>query len=85
MSLGQCPSAVCPVKPTGHKPTKGRRDLFGLRAKWLHFADERQLRRLAKLHVRIQRRKALIADDHAERLRIQDCCVKRMERAGRLN
>lgn len=75
----------CPVKTTGQAARKSRRDLFGLRAKWLHFADERQLRRLAKLHVRIERRKALIADDHAERLRIQGCCVKRMERAGRLN
>ena len=74
-----------PVKSTGQAPAKKRRDLFGLRAKWLRFADEQQLRRLAKLHVRIERRKALIADDHAERLRIQDCCVKRMERAGRMH
>lgn len=79
------PRPSCPVKTTGQVVMKSRRDLFGLRAKWLRFADERQLRRLAKLHIRIERRKALIADDHAERLRIQDCCVKRMERAGRLN
>ncbi|MDO6587355.1 hypothetical protein Q4543_17725 [Salipiger sp. 1_MG-2023] len=70
------------MKPTGQRLAKKPRDLFGLRAKWLRFADERQLRRLAKLHVRIERRKVLIAEDHAERLRIQDCCVKRMERAG---
>ncbi|MBN8189521.1 hypothetical protein JF540_22810 [Salipiger thiooxidans] len=73
-------NASCPVKSTGQRPAEKRRDLFGLKAKWLRFADERQLRRLAKLHVRIERRKALIADDHAERLRIQDCCVKRMQR-----
>lgn len=75
----------CPVKITGQGGENKRRDLFGLRAKWLRFAEQAELRRLAKLHVRIERRKALIAEDHAERLRIQDRCVKRMERAGRLN
>lgn len=74
-----------PVKVTGQNAEKKRRDLFGLKAKWLRFAEQSELRRLAKLHVRIERRKALIADDHAERLRIQDRCVKRMERAGRLS
>jgi hypothetical protein len=68
------------VKSTGQQPADKRRDLFGLKAKWLRFANERQLRRLAKLHVRIERRKALIADDHAERLRIQDACIKQMRR-----
>lgn len=72
--------ASCPVKSTGQQPADKRRDLFGLKAKWLRFANERQLRRLAKLHVRIERRKALIADDHAERLRIQDACIKQMRR-----
>ena len=69
-------SLVCPVKVTGQ-----RYDLFGLKARWLRFAEEVELRRLAKLHLRIERRKKAIASMHAERLRIMDRCVKRMERA----
>ena len=30
---------------------------FGLRAAWLRFADQVELRRLAKLHMRIERKK----------------------------
>ncbi|APZ53116.1 hypothetical protein Ga0080574_TMP2782 [Salipiger abyssi] len=55
------------------------------RPRWFAFAKAAEISRILFLEARIERRKALIADDHAERLRIQDRCVKRMERAGRLN
>lgn len=54
---------------------------FGLRAAWLRFANELELRRLAKLHMRIERRKRAIAGLVAERRLIMNRCVRRMRRA----
>jgi len=53
---------------------------FGLRAAWLHFANELELRRLAKLHMRIERRKRGMEDLVAERQRIMNRCIRRMRR-----
>jgi len=54
---------------------------FGLRAAWLRFANELELRRLAKLQMRIERRKRGIADLVAERRLIMNRCIRRMRRA----
>lgn len=54
---------------------------FGLHAAWLRFADAMELRRLAKLHVRIERRKRGIADLVEERQRIMNRCIRRMRRS----
>lgn len=54
---------------------------FGLRAAWLRFATELELRRLAKLHMRIERRKRALSDLTAERRLIMNRCIRRMRRA----
>jgi len=58
---------------------------FGLRAAWLHFANEIEIRRLAKLHVRIERierKKAALAVLVGERHTIMRRCIRRMRRVG---
>jgi len=55
---------------------------FGLRAAWLRYANELELRRLAKLHMRIERRKRGIDDLVAERRLIMNRCIRRMRRAS---
>lgn len=54
---------------------------FGLHAAWLRWADEMELRRLAKQHVRIERRKAELRDLVCERRHIMHKCIRRMRRA----
>lgn len=54
---------------------------FGLRAKWLRFAQEIELRRLAVLHLRIERKRANLADLMGERDTIMNRCIRRMRRA----
>ena len=54
--------------------------LFGLYAAWLRYADQRELRRLAKLHLRIERKKHALAELTAERQRIMNRCIRRMRR-----
>ncbi|WP_435659728.1 hypothetical protein [Leisingera caerulea] len=56
-------------------------ELFGLRALWLHFADEMDLRRLAKLHVRIRVKERALHDLKDERRQIMRKCTRRMQRA----
>lgn len=56
-------------------------ELFGLRALWLHFADEMDLRRLAKLHVRIRVKERALHDLKEERRQIMRKCTRRMQRA----
>ncbi len=58
---------------------------FGLRAAWLRFANALELRRLATLHMRIERRKRGLADLVAERKRIMNRCIRRMRRANGKN
>lgn len=53
---------------------------FGLRAAWLHFANELELRRLATLHIRIERRRRGLDDLMVERRRIMNRCIRRMRR-----
>ena len=55
---------------------------FGLRAAWLHFANKIEIRRLAKLHMRIERKKAALAVLVGERQTIMRRCIRRMRRAG---
>ncbi|WIY25787.1 hypothetical protein [Parasedimentitalea psychrophila] len=35
---------------------------FGLHAAWLHFANQMEIRRLAKLHLRSERKKAALSE-----------------------
>lgn len=59
-------------------------DLFGVGANWLRSATEAELRQLAKLHLRIGRRKAGLAGLIVERQLIMNRCIRRMRReAGR--
>ena len=53
---------------------------FGLRAAWLHFANMIELRRLAQLHGRINRRKQSLDELVTERQRIMNRCIRRMRR-----
>ena len=55
---------------------------FGLGSNWLASATEAELRRLAKLHLRISRRKAGLAIEVAERQLIMNRCIRRMRRAA---
>lgn len=79
-ALCSAPHYTKPVTTTPEKPAP-----FGLRAAWLHFTNERELRQLAKLHMRIERRKAGLADLVEERQRIMNRCIRRMRRAGGKN
>lgn len=78
-------SAECLQKTSRHVAQKPRRKLFGIGAAWLRFATDIELRRLAKLHVRIERKKRALADIRTERDVIARRCEKRMQRAGRVN
>lgn len=55
-------------------------ELFGIGANWLRSATEAELRQLAKLHLRIARRKAGLAGLIAERQLIMNRCIRRMRR-----
>ncbi|TNJ48091.1 hypothetical protein [Phaeobacter sp. B1627] len=78
---------ACVAAPTtqGHDNNSRQRSVkivpFGLRALWLHFANHLELKRLAKLHVRIELKKANLADLIAERQAIMNRCIRRMRRA----
>lgn len=54
---------------------------FGIDASWFQFANAEEVERLAKLHVRIERRKLILADDVGERKLIMKRCIRRMRRA----
>nr|WP_235789838.1 hypothetical protein [Ruegeria pomeroyi] len=58
---------------------------FGLRARWLRFANELELRRLAKLQVRIERRQRGLDDLRHEQGLIRNRCIRRMRRAAGKN
>jgi len=53
---------------------------FGLRARWLKFANDLELRRLAKLHMRIERKQAGLQALVKERQKIMQRCIRRMRR-----
>ncbi|MDO6755400.1 hypothetical protein Q4598_04090 [Phaeobacter inhibens] len=56
-------------------------EIFGLRALWLHFADEMDLRRLAILHLRIRRKEHALHVLKEEQRQIRRKCTRRMQRA----
>jgi hypothetical protein len=55
---------------------------FKCGAPWTGHASEVELKRLAKLHGRITRRKQSLKELEAERKRIMNRCIKRMRRAN---
>jgi hypothetical protein len=84
-------SSTCAVAPAtqvqarmADKPIV-KSEPFGLRAAWLHFASELEIKRLAKLHMRIQRRKRGLDDLVTERQRIMNRCIRRMRRQNGKN
>lgn len=58
---------------------------FGLRARWLRFANALVLRRLAKLQVRIKHRQRGLDDLRHEQDLIRNRCIRRMRRAAGKN
>lgn len=58
---------------------------FGLHAPWLRFATEIELRQLAKIHLRIERRRMGISFLVSDRQRIMNRCIRRMRRASGKN
>lgn len=68
----------------GHN-SAGRREPFGLRAAWLAFANEMELRRLAKLERRIERKKQALQVLVGERQLIMRRCIRRMRRKNNKN
>lgn len=67
-----------------HVNTTGRAEKappFGLKALWLHFTTELEVRRLAKLHLRIQRKQDGLNLLITERQKIMNRCIRRMRRA----
>lgn len=81
---GPCVAAPTTQGPFGIGHNGGQaieeKEPFGLRAAWLHFANELELRRLAKLHIRIERRKRGLDDLITERQKIMNRCIRRMRR-----
>lgn len=75
-----CAAVPATQHPKPERTTKAQP--FGIRAMWLHFAQETELRRLAKLHVRIELKKANLADLVRERQSIMNRCIRRMRRAA---
>lgn len=55
---------------------------FGIDAPWFQFAEPEEVERLAKLHVRIERRKLILSEDVGERKLIMKRCIRRMRRAA---
>jgi len=55
---------------------------FGIDAPWFQFAEAEEVERLAKLHVRIERRKLILSEDVGERKLIMKRCIRRMRRAA---
>ncbi|WP_226554799.1 hypothetical protein [Celeribacter naphthalenivorans] len=53
---------------------------FGVGPNWMQFAEEPELRRLAKLHIRIERKTAALQALTKERQTIMQRCIRRMRR-----
>lgn len=58
---------------------------FQCGAPWTAFASEIELRRLARLQARIDRKERALADMKAERRTIMMRCVRRMRRSRGMN
>ena len=80
------PDQACEVETmTQERPSIGHNNPpgplpFGLGARWLQWAQERELRRLAKLHLRIDRKERALAELRSERTKIMNRCIRRMRR-----
>ena len=71
---------VQPAIGIGHnRPPKSQP--FGIKSAWLHFAKAVEIKRLAILHVRIERKKAALHELVTERQKIMNRCIRRMRRA----
>jgi|GEM_PF-2532923 len=83
-NIGPCTAAPATQTPEnlGHdrEQIADPSEPFGLRAAWLHFANMIELRRLAQLHGRINRRKQSLDELVTERQRIMNRCIRRMRR-----
>jgi hypothetical protein len=88
------PTSTCAAAPTtqvlagiGHNIEQPavKHEPFGIRAAWLKFANEMELRRLAKLHMRIERRKRGLDELVTERQLIMNRCIRRMRRQNGKN
>jgi hypothetical protein len=64
----------------GHNGGPPLESPFGLKAAWVKMANEYELRRLAKLHLRIERKKAALKELTDERRSIMMRCIRRMRR-----
>ena len=53
---------------------------FQCGAPWTAFADDIQLRRLARLQARIERKERALSELKVERRKIMQCCIRRMRR-----
>lgn len=85
-STAQIASMMGHNNPPPEKVIKPSPDsVFGLRAAWLRFAEKRELVRLVKLHVRIERKEQALKDLRAERTKIMSRCIRRMRRASGKN
>jgi hypothetical protein len=69
----------------GHNGGPPISEPFGISAPWFQFANPDEVERLAKLHVRIERRQMIISDDIGERTKIMNRCIRRMRRAAGKN
>jgi hypothetical protein len=83
----QTETSICTPPTDAQQPSEARPEdtersaPFGLGATWMHFANEIELRRLAKLHLRIERKKAALAELSGQRHTIMRRCIRRMRRA----
>lgn len=76
--------SATPSPMMGHNNPPPER-VFGLRAAWLRYAENREIVQLAKLHVRIERKEQALKDLRAERTTIMNRCIRRMRRASGKN
>ena len=76
----KCTAAPATQNGSGETQRQPHTEPFGLRAAWLRFTTEVELRRLAKLHMRIERRKRGLDDLIIERQLIMNRCIRRMRR-----
>jgi hypothetical protein len=74
---GAAPPTTQPRPGTGHNGGP----VFGLHAAWLRFSSVIELRRLATLQVRIERKQRTMNEMISERQRIMNRCIRRMRRS----
>ena len=80
-----CTAAPATQKQQSSAQNRVKTEPFGLRSAWLHFANEIEIRHLAKLHGRINRRKQSLDDLITERQLIMNRCIRRMRRKSGKN